>query len=347
MAILTIRSVSELLSVVPFLIGFHPDDSLVVVATDGSMVMFAFRTDLPAVGADDLDALAPVLQLARLTIPHRPDEVILLGYGEGVRVTPALQRLSTVLTRAGITVVEELRITGGRYWSYTCDNLICCPAEGKLCPSPNSVLAAEATFAGAVALRNRKEFEAQLAPVTGEQRAAMAEAGARASSRLRALGGDTGRDRPERLVQRAGRAAVRSAEKCAGQGTGLTDDEVAWLVLLLQYGTVRDYAWMRIGTESRHVALWAEVVRRADPTYVAPAASLLAFAAWRAGEGPLASVAIERALAADPGYAMAMTMHGVLCAAVPPAAVDGWPAVPGVSEVFRAAARGTGPETPL
>ena len=67
-----------------------------------------------------------------------------------------------------------------------------------------------------------------------------------------------------------------------------------------------------------YLRLWADLTRRARPGYVAPAASLLAFAAWQCGNGALANIALERALADDPGYSMARLLRGVLDAAVPP-----------------------------
>ena len=40
------------------------------------------------------------------------------------------------------------------------------------------------------------------------------------------------------------------------------------------------------------------MLRRVEPAYVPAPACLLAFAAWRAGQGALARVAVDRALAA-------------------------------------------------
>jgi hypothetical protein len=47
---------------------------------------------------------------------------------------------------------------------------------------------------------------------------------------------------------------------------------------------------------------------------------LLAFVAWQAGDGALASIAIERALDADPGYSMALLIADALHAGLPPSA---------------------------
>ena len=60
------------------------------------------------------------------------------------------------------------------------------------------------------------------------------------------------------------------------------------------------------------------MVRRAQPRYVAAPASLLAFVAWQAGDGALANVALDRALADEPRYSMAQLLRQVITAGAPP-----------------------------
>jgi hypothetical protein len=67
-----------------------------------------------------------------------------------------------------------------------------------------------------------------------------------------------------------------------------------------------------------HRRLWIDVVRRAQPGYVAAPAALLAFVAWQSGDGALANVALDRALADDPRYSMALLLRQVITAGAPP-----------------------------
>ena len=67
--------------------------------------------------------------------------------------------------------------------------------------------------------------------------------------------------------------------------------------------------------------LWRELVRRAPRDLIPGAAALLAFAAWRAGDGALAWCAIDRALEVDPDQPLAHQVAAVLVDAVPP---DAW-----------------------
>lgn len=331
---LKVRTPGELISAVPYLIGFHPADSLVVAAIKEGLLAFAARIDLPQPGVPDTEARAPVLHLATIVAEQQPQSITIIGYGDSDRVTPSLRTLSEALKRAGVPIIDEFRVADGRYWSYLCTKPSCCPPEGNLCDPPNSVLAVEATFAGAVALASRSILEERLAPATGDERAAMDEADRLALSRLRemtAKAPEPGNEevpedvRIERMMIRAGRAAIRHAERTARAGNRLTDDEIAWLGHLMTSVQIRDYAWIRSGTRDCEISLWSDVVRRVNPERVPAPASLLAFIAWRAGMGPLATIAVERALDADPTYSMAETMVATLYAAVPPSTVDGWP----------------------
>jgi hypothetical protein len=197
-------------------------------------------------------------------------------------------------------------------------------------------LAAEAAFAGEVVLPDRTALTRSVASIGGLTRVSMRQATDRAVQRLAEfvqsapasdlLGG--------RIVREAGESAVDEALERHRSGGRLTDDEVAWLTLLLSHVPVRDLAWQRTNSEDWQIALWTEVLRRAEPDLAAAPASLLAFTAWRAGNGPLASVALERALRADPAYPMALLLDDVLRNGVDPSTLDGWP------EAGRSRARG-------
>jgi Domain of unknown function (DUF4192) len=105
-------------------------------------------------------------------------------------------------------------------------------------------------------------------------------------------------------------------------GGRLTDDEVAWLGMVLVETKIRDYAWMRTAGEDWRIDLWTDVTRRVDPLYVPAPAALLGFAAWRKGQGALANAALDRALSAEPYYPMAQLIGQILQEGVPPDLID-------------------------
>jgi len=99
-------------------------------------------------------------------------------------------------------------------------------------------------------------------------------------------------------------------------------DRVAWLGVLLTHVRVRDEAWVRIEPDrpEPYIILWREVLRRVETRYAAAPACLLAYAAFLAGDGGLANVALDRAEEADPDYTMAGLLRDVIQAGLPPAA---------------------------
>jgi hypothetical protein len=283
-----LKSARDLIAVVPYLLGFHPADSMVAVAMTDRRVLFVARQDLPPPEAVDDAARELVAVVQR----HNADRVAVIGYGPEPAVTPAARAVAAAMRQAAVTVHDVLRVAEGRYASYLCTDHHCCPAP---CPPPDSAVAVAATYAGQVALPGRDDLVGRLAPATGPERRRMVAATGRACARL----AETTRDGAESL-RRAGRRAVRDGEAAYRAGRGLTDDEVAWLALVLLEPGVRNYAWARTTGQDWRLALWTDVVRRAEPGFVSPAAGLLSLAALRRGQGALAQVALDRAQSDDP-----------------------------------------------
>ncbi|GIF46937.1 uncharacterized protein DUF4192 [Asanoa ferruginea] len=338
---ITLRSCADLIASVPYLLGFHPSDSIVVIAIVGVRVRFVARGDLPGGVAPEHIARRLLSLLQRDTV----DTVAIVGYGPSRSVTPAAEALCAALKSADIHTLDVLRVDAGRYWSYVCTNPTCCPPEGKTYDPTTTCVGAAAVYAGRVALPDRDAVAASIAPVDGAARMAMTEATTRADARLTALvegarsAPDNGQPRLRTIALRSAGAAVRAnarvakALRTAGDeavdaafdryraGRRLTDDEVAWLSVLLVHLPVRDHAWEHSTDDDWQVDLWSDVVRRVDPPLAAAPASLLAYTAWRSGHGALATIAVERALAVDPDYALARMIDEILDQCLPPSIV--------------------------
>lgn len=321
-----LSSPADVLAVVPHLFGFHPDHSLVVIGAAGEPehVELGFRYDLP--DPPDAAAAAEIAEHAVRVLAHRgAASVIAVGYGPGPLVTPAVDALATAVAgRRGLRLREVMRVDGGRYWSYLCRDVTCCPAEGVPFDYRSHPAAAAMTVAGLAAYPDRDARAAAVAPVTGQAAEAMDRALERASARAAALVAEAA-GRPGgstlRLVIDAGRRAVGEAIALYRCGGSIIDpDQFAWLMVTLANLPVRDDAWARMVPEHRaaHLALWSDVVRHATGVWLPAPAALLAFTAWQSGDGALASMALERALAADPGYSMALLLREILDAGVPP-----------------------------
>ncbi|MEU8239335.1 DUF4192 domain-containing protein [Actinoplanes missouriensis] len=305
-----VRSPSELVAVLPFLLGYHPANSVAVVGLSGPEVDFGACYELPPPDEDPhVAARSVAVTVARQASPS----VVLVGFGPPARITPAVLRLAEALRQLGVRVNDVLRVTDRRWWSYFCSDLHCCPDEGTPCLPPDSVVAAEATFRGEVALPSRRALTAQVAAVEGPERAAMADATEHARKRFSGLlTHDVGARRCSRRIRHAGQIAVRRAETRYRSGHAVDLDETAWLGVLLADRAVEDYALDRVGPQEWRIRLWTDVLRRVEPVYVPAPACLLGFTAWRAGRGALARVAVDRALAAEPQHQLAGLLHQIL-----------------------------------
>jgi hypothetical protein len=307
---LRLRSPADVVSAIPYLIGFHPADSVVVLACDGARGAYAVRLDLTA-----QEALLE--HIAGLIADRGPEAVILAGYGPADRVTPVIERVRDRLHDHGVRVRDALRVEHHRFWSYLCTDTACCPPEGTHVDVAASPVAAAAIAGGLVALPDRRELERMLAPAGGER---TRQAIIRAEDRLAGWAEEGVDVVPGRMVGEGVPLVRLLLERACAGSDPPSDDEVAWLGLLLISLRVRDEAWVRINEPDLqvHIRLWRHVLTRVTEPYAAAPACLLAFAAWRAGEGALANIALDRALAADPRYSMARLLQELFISGLPP-----------------------------
>src|SRR4051812_34821336 len=157
---LRLRQPADVLGAIPFLLGYHPEDSLVALGLSGRRYAFAARTDLPALGAPATHLHDQVEYLTGVMLRQSADGVLLVGYGSDARVRTLTDQLAPAYERLGFQVREVLRAADGRYWSYLCSNPTCCPPEGSPYDPRSSGVAAECTVAGRTALPDRAAFEA-------------------------------------------------------------------------------------------------------------------------------------------------------------------------------------------
>jgi hypothetical protein len=320
---LALRTPADLVAAIPFLLGFHPSDSVVVVGLRARHVVFAARGDLG-------EPPGFVEYVTSVVMRQDIDTAAVVGFGSDERAREPVTAIRAALERHGVSVLDALRVAGGRYWSYACSSDGCCPPDGTAYDPVASRVAAAATHAGQVALPDRDTLVGQIEPVGGRTRESMRQATERATTRLASLlaAPPPGDLLGGRALRRLGVAAVREAMRRHRDGGQLTDDEVAWLTVLLVHLPIRDYAWERVGADEWHLELWADVLRRAESHLVPAPASLLAFAAWRCGQGVLALAAVERAKRADPAYSMARLLDDVLHRGIPPSTLDPYPTPP-------------------
>ena len=313
------------LAVVPHMLGFYPSRSLVVLGLgEQSRVMVTFRYDLPE--PFDQEVASDIAHHAEYVLSREQiPAAMLIGYGSEDVVLPVLAQTAARIGNHGIHLQEALRAEAGRYWSLLCSDEMCCPPEGRSYDPGSHPAAAAMTGAGLTAHPDREALARTLQRPAGTADA-IARATEHARKRLARLvaSGEAAGDRDPKLrATRVGRSQLQRAIRRYRAG-GRIDSyaHLAWLAVLLSDIRVRDDAWARMKPAHRdeHCRLWTDVLRAATTDFVPAPASLLAFTAWQAGNGALAAMAVDRALAANLGYSMAHLLAGAIEAALPPAA---------------------------
>ena len=308
----TLTSPHDLLAAIPFLIGYHPIDSLVLVSIKEDCVGMAMRIDYPIdqseaafdlcathISADEADGV--------LIVAYQP-----LGRSDGEQV---LAQTTAELSRAGIAIYESILIAEGSYRSVLCHDMTCCPLEGRLVPPLDSTrIAMESVVAG-----HPMPF------------ATFADLGASVRSNLLAHE-EQWLDRVQNSfvdptdsnlndLQRDGATAVIDlANDFIAHGISTDQDLIAHVLGRLSEIQIRDFALGSHDGESAdgYRTMWMHLLRSAPPGFIAPVACLAAAIAYEYGDGALARAALDRALTDAPTYSLALLLQRVFSAGWPP-----------------------------
>ena len=164
-----VHGTEDVLALIPFLLGFQPEASLVVVALDdaGDGILTGARLDLPTTGEPTAPAHAALDQVIASLGTRRGSTVVLAGYGAAEHVEPMVATARDALRAIGLPLREALRVADGRFWRLHDTDPASRPADGVPFGTATSPAAAAAVYAGLVALPDRAALAATLAPVTG------------------------------------------------------------------------------------------------------------------------------------------------------------------------------------
>ena len=308
----TLTSPHDLLAAIPFLIGYHPQDSLVLVALKDEAVGMAMRVDMPVgVSAEGYDLLASHF------LRDGADGAFIVAYvGEGA-VDPenVLINTSAALVRAGIDIKESLIVRNNRFRSMICSDLACCPPEGSVIPDlGSSRIAAEHVIAGhPMPFENVDGLVQSIAAVASSFESVWAD-------EVQAFWVSSDSEEIQEL-QRDGATAIIDLVGEYREGRGAEDRELAARVIgRLSDIQVRDFALGSHTDESAdyYWAMWRDLLRIAPRGFVAPIACLFAAMAYERGEGALAHKGLDRGLGDDDQYSLAHLLRRVFTAGWPP-----------------------------
>ena len=308
----TLTSAHDLITAIPFLVGFHPTNSIVLVSVKDDSIGLAMRIDVPAhIDSDAIDLLAHHFLReeaeAALLVAYMPDE---RDDGDSMLIS-----LGAGLIRNGIAVQESIVVQAGRYRSIICRDSECCPVIGKEMPAiEESEIAAEHVVAGIpMPYANISDLIDTLAATpesfnlqwSDEVNRFYISDDAEELSALR-------RDGVETMDLLLDEYRI---------GRGPSDKTlVARMIGRMSDVQVRDYA---LGVHSEdtydlYFTMWRELLRLAPRGFVAPIACIVAAMAYESGDGALAQKALDRAIADDEHYPLAALLRRVFNAGWPP-----------------------------
>jgi hypothetical protein len=308
---------ASLIEAVPYLIGFHPQNSLILLGTSPtpertSRVEVALRIDLPK---DDFDVTDFVTLMGPVQRAGASQAIVVMftDHIDGdprrddywTRLAAAVR---TAAEQAGIPVLDVLVTTAALWWSMCCEDEACCPSTGT--PRRSDAVAAEAVFSGLTALPKREDMAGPLTRVQHDSRDAEAldaelrEAEHRVTTAVL----------NNRLAAFRKREAAALFKACTPPEAGpLTIKQIARSGVALTDITIRDEVWLAVDEGSINADAFMRRLLAALPSpYEAAPLFLFGWAAWRDGKGVLAAMAAERALQSDPGYSAAHLLLGAV-----------------------------------
>jgi hypothetical protein len=347
---------ADVLTVLPYQLGFHPRDCLVAVSLHGRRMGLVQRIDLPPpehVG----DAVAAMISPLR---QDNPRAVLLIGFEERDGESRAmLDELKSACRAEGVEVADRMVVRGGRWFSPDCHRS-CCPPEGVELPAPSEVPAV-AEFVGReiCPLPDRSALAERLEPIRPTLgRVVSALADGCLARRLAAT--NAGEDEDELDECRASELAVwsmvlsnddnaqpiqaLSSKDLAVLAVSLTDVDlrdglIAWLcpgtmprqligprLLVLLSRALPDPLWLDpdIGDVQQVIGLQrierrlGEFCAALPDAWAVSALTVLASFAWWRGDGALTRIALERALRVDPHYRLARLLERMVDLAIRP-----------------------------
>ena len=328
---LVIPGPDSLPALVPHLVGFLPSSSLVLVGLSGPehRVRVTLRSDLPPSGSppdemcDDLRRLVPAVLRAGadtallVVYPRDDDDPWRDAPPHDLPHRDLVVEHEAVLEELGLHLADAVCVVGERVRSYLCDDLVCCPPEGRVVAASESLrIRAALVAAGSAPLESREALAARLAPREADDPVRVAV------DRTRALMGDC-----EAFLSVSDVDSFLLGLETWGERRGssqLLETLTAMVVPLCLRIRPRDLLLRALSVDATadQLALAREVlaegVRCAEPEETAPVAAVLAVVAWLTGDGAFARVALDRAVACDPAYSLAALVSAALDHGTPP-----------------------------
>ena len=308
----TVKTPHDLLAAVPFLIGYHPTDSLVLISVKSDSLEMAMRIDFPINPPEG----AYQLLASHLKRDHAEGALLVAYEPEGNTDGPeVLRNAADAVIASEIPIRELMLVRNGRWRSLLCTDEKCCPAEGnEIQDFQNSRIAAEQVANGKVLPYSDSEgLTHSIAPTLFAKDINW-------NAQVIGFRVDPEANNLNELQRDGAESVLLLADFYIQNGACKDYDLIARVLGRLTDVQVRDFALGCHNDETldAYWTMWRDLLRIAPPKFVAPVASLFAAIAYENGEGALAHRALDRAIEDDNEYSLSRLLRRVFSSGWPP-----------------------------
>ena len=314
---MNIQTPRQLIAAIPHLVGFHPDNSLVLVAFDDDEISSFVRIDLPTIEGF---AFPEILQKVAGTLdnPH----LVAIAYVEAAEfeaspkeVTTAVSAFSRYCEDRSWPVLDLLLVTDSTWRSLMCTDDTCCPRSGHQLTDAIPTTEVEFVVSGSSPFESRETLAERLAHrELGDQKQefekSFEDVKQQVERNLAKLEMSNIADLVDEIMLELSRTSHGDYQYIARCAVGIQNIRVRDGLLRQIYDNPAVRPCVR--------ANLFEIVSLVPPQYVAASATVLAGCAWLDGNGALARIATDSALEADSTYSLARLLDTALSHGIPP-----------------------------
>ena len=308
----TVKTPHDLLAAVPFLIGYHPTDSLVLISVKSDSLEMAMRIDFPNNPPEGSYQL-----LASHLKRDNSEGALIVAYepANSLAGPEVLHNVADAVASLDIPIRELMLVRNNHWRSLLCSDDKCCPPEGNQIEEfVNSRIAAEQVASGKVLPFSDSEG------LTHSISATILAKDLNWNAQVVGFRVDPDANNLNELQRDGAESILLLADFYSQTGFCKDYDLMARVLGRLSDIQVRDFA---LGchtdqTINSYWAMWRDLMRIAPPKFVAPVASVFASIAYENGEGALAHRALDRAIEDDPEYSLARLLRRVFSSGWPP-----------------------------
>ena len=302
----TVTTPSDLLAAVPFLIGYQPSDSIVLISLEEESITMAIRIDFPeSISEREASALVEKFRGSdgALLVSYIPDSCL--------DAESVIRPLIEAIDRAEIPLRESIIIVGNRWRSLVCPDTECCPLEGTPLPdlSDSRIAVEEIAQGKLMPFKNLDDMADSLSPDLDPVILEMI-------GRIPPINYE---EEPT-TAQREGANAILDFLHDFEVDRICRDKRlVAKVLVRLKDLQVRDFALGSMNDKSDlYFDAWRWLLKKAPNGFVAAPATLFAVAAYERGDGAMANLALDKAEVDQSSYSMVKLLRQLFQSGKPP-----------------------------